>query len=271
MSRSTRILTAAALLAVIAAPQGCAERDNSLPRGFDQGAVMTTTSKGEASIFGRETSLSAMDDLNSGFLVADDRGGAILIPGAPRGQQNKGFIEARDLKLQIRELCDQLLATVSNEGLLGMVALPSSFVELDDFDKTSSLGRYMAEGMIYEFNKRGFPIREYRMSNVIRVRPEDGEFVLSRNLGNLPGREKWAALVAGTYYADKDAVFINARLIRAADGMVLRTGQLVLRTDGLLNRMLGRRSVDVGPLAAGTMQIRSLNDAGPGYVPSGRK
>ena len=49
--------------------------------------------------------------------------------------------------------------------------------------------------------------------------------------------QKWAALVVGTYYVDKDATFINARLVRASDGLVMRTGQLVLVNTPIVTRM----------------------------------
>ena len=49
--------------------------------------------------------------------------------------------------------------------------------------------------------------------------------------------QKWAALVVGTYYVDKDATFINARLVRASDGLVMRTGQLVLVNTPIVQRM----------------------------------
>ena len=36
---------------------------------------------------------------------------------------------------------------------------------------------------------------------------------------------------------DKDATFINARLVRASDGLVMRTGQLVLVNTPIVTRM----------------------------------
>lgn len=146
------------------------------------------------------------------------------------------YMEAQELKLKVRELADQLLATMPNDCLTGLVALPTAFVNLDNFQQSSAFGRLVGESMIYEFNQRSFPVREYRLPGYIAMRAEQGDFALARQ-GLVNAQEKWAALLIGTYYRDKDAVFVNARLVRAADGMVLRTAQLVLANSELVARL----------------------------------
>lgn len=146
------------------------------------------------------------------------------------------YLEAQELKLKVRELADQLLATLPNDCLTGLVALPTSFVNLDNFQQSSTFGRLVGESLIYEFNQRSFPVREYRLPGYIAMRAEQGDFALARQ-GLVNAQEKWAALLLGTYYRDKDAVFVNARLVRAADGMVLRTAQLVLVNTALVDRL----------------------------------
>ena len=54
----------------------------------------------------------------------------------------------------------------------------------------------------------------------------------------------------GTYYRDVDAVFVNARMIRPSDGLVLRTAQLVLPMNVLVRRMSARP-----PLPSGSLRI----------------
>ncbi|MDE7371849.1 MAG: hypothetical protein K2N07_08960, partial [Desulfovibrio sp.] len=61
--------------------------------------------------------------------------------------------------------------------------------------------------------------------------------------------QKWAALVVGTYYVDKDATFVNVRLVRASDGLVLRTGELVLVNTPVVLRM-GKSDPPAVPVAA---------------------
>ena len=192
-----------------------------------------------------------------GLLIPDLDGNYVLIPGGERPAPDPGFAQARELKLRMRELVSQLLDTWPNDSLAGIVALPAAFVSLDNFNETSGLGRYMAESLFYEFNTRGFAVREYRADGVIRMTPGQGEFALSRALPDVRVEGNWAALVTGTYYREQDALFVNARMIRPADGLVLRTAQLVLPMNSLMRRM--STPPPPHPLRPGTLRV---NQAG---------
>lgn len=162
-----------------------------------------------------------------------------LMPGcskAPATAKDPGYIDAVELKLKFRELADQMLATMPNDALQGVVAMPTSFVDENNTSRSSPLGRLMGEAMFYEFNQRGFPSREYRLTGNIAVVGGRDDLALIEN-AVIPAGQKWAALVVGTYYVDKDATFVNARLVRATDGLVMRTGQLVLVNTPIVARM----------------------------------
>lgn len=151
--------------------------------------------------------------------------------------RNNGYVDAVELKLKCRELADQMLSTVPNSALQGFVAMPTSFVDENNTSRSSPLGRLIAESMFYEFNQRGFPTREYRLTGKIDVVGGKNDLALAANQVVPTKGQKWAALLVGTYYADKDATFINARLVRASDGLVLRTAQLVLPNTPVVARM----------------------------------
>ncbi len=164
---------------------------------------------------------------------------ALLATGCGQNENLRPeYIDAQELKLKIRELADQMLATRDNTALTGLVAMPSSFVNLDNKMQTSPFGNLMGESLIYEFNQRAFPVREYRLTGDIRIsHTKRGDFALLRD-GFVPANETWSAIIVGTYYQDEEAVFVNARLVRASDGLVLRTGQLVLAITPVIERML---------------------------------
>lgn len=163
---------------------------------------------------------------------------ALLAGCGSKGTPNDaGYVNAVELKLKCRELADQMLATVPNDALQGFVAMPTSFVDENNTSRSSPLGRLMAESMFYEFNQRGFPTREYRLTGNISVVGGRDDLALVANQIVPTQGQKWAALVVGTYYVDKDATFVNVRLVRASDGLVLRTGQLVLVNTPVVARM----------------------------------
>lgn len=157
-------------------------------------------------------------------------------PQQPRATDPE-YVNAVEFKLKMRELADQMLATTPNSALGDLVAMPTSFVDMDNKRQTSPLGNLIAESLIYEFNQRGFPVCEYRLTGNIDMIMGQGDFALLRQGVMSTVGKKWAALIVGTYYRTPEAVFVNARLVRANDGMVLRTGQLVLVRNALIERL----------------------------------
>lgn len=149
-----------------------------------------------------------------------------------------GLVDAQELRLKLRELADQLLASTPNEGIGNLVAMPTSFVDVDHKNQTSALGNLCAESLIYEFNQRGYPVSEYRLSGDVDVLLGQGDFALLRQGVTKTAGKQWAALMVGTYAVAGDSVFVNGRLVRASDGMVLRTGQVLLPKNELVASML---------------------------------
>ncbi|MDR1777777.1 MAG: hypothetical protein LBR31_08140 [Desulfovibrio sp.] len=182
------------------------------------------------------------------------------------GKPNTGradYVDAVELKLKCRELADQMLATMPNDALQGFVAMPVAFVDQNNSSRSSPLGRLIAESLFYEFNQRGFPTREYRLSGAISVTGGRDDLALVSNQIVPTQGQKWAALIVGTYYVEKNATFVNARLVRASDGLVLRTGQLVLVNTPVVARM-GKPDAPVssGSSAAGPLVTQNSKNAG---------
>ena len=226
--------------------------DQTDTAGFERGSAMKTGHPGQILHQGQAVPSQNMLRHDNGLLLPDGRGGLVVVPGAPVSAPNPNYVDARELKLKMRELAAQLIAGLDG-SLSSYIALPTAFVTQDDFDRSSSLGRFIVEQMYYEFNQRGLPTREYRLDGKLTQR-EDGEFILVRNPGasNLDPRTLY---LVGTYYTDNFSVFINARLIRS-DGRVVRTGQLVMASTPLTRRMIaasGRK------LPAEGLEIRDFN------------
>jgi hypothetical protein len=85
-------------------------------------------------------------------------------------------------------------------------------------------------------------VREYRANGGINMREGTGEMALARKGKVATAKGKGNALLVGTYHQDPDAIFINARLLRAADGLVLRTGQVMLTPNPVTLRMANAAS-----------------------------
>ncbi len=143
-------------------------------------------------------------------------------------------LEMTELKLQVRELASQLLDHYPGVALQGMIAFPTSFVNLSNFHETSDLGRYIPEALIYEFNLRGFPVAEYRLDGRISLNSH-GEFALTRDINDVYYSDNEVVLV-GTFLEEDNGIFVNARLVRS-DGMVLRTAQILIPMNDMIADM----------------------------------
>jgi hypothetical protein len=86
------------------------------------------------------------------------------------------------------------------------------------------------------------------------MQPGEGEFVLTRKMGALSGRNSNVVFVTGTYFREKDSIFVNARMIRGSDGLVLRTGQLIIQNNELIDNLFAR---SIRRLHTGTVSIVS--------------
>jgi hypothetical protein len=213
-----------------------------------------------SNVNGRALVVRTAEGMYSGVFVPDGRGGYVWVGDArPMQLPDQRTEQGRELVLQIRDLADQLFASFSSQGEDAQLAVPTCFVNLDDFTSTSSLGRLMAEQMFYECNRRGMAVQEYRMTEDVTLLEQDGEFVLTRD-GSLSANKISATqVILGTYSFGRDNIFINARVCDLENGRVLSAAMKVMPQNMVTRRMLAKGT---GPdLSAVDIALRTrLND-----------
>jgi TolB-like protein len=106
--------------------------------------------------------------------------------------------------------------------------LAATFVDINNLEMSSGLGRVIGEQIGSRFAQQGFTVVEIKMRNNIFVREGSGEFALSRSVKEISQSHNAAAVIAGTYAIGRQSVFVNARLIRATDNLVLAAYDYVL-------------------------------------------
>ncbi|MCP5424510.1 MAG: hypothetical protein H6970_05520 [Gammaproteobacteria bacterium] len=99
--------------------------------------------------------------------------------------------------------------------------LVATFVDVNALENSSALGRIVAEQVSSRFAQQGFSVIEMKLRNNIFIRQNGGEFVLSRDVRELSQTHNASAVLAGTYAVGRRSVYVSARLIRAADSLVL--------------------------------------------------
>lgn len=241
-----RTLLGIALIIGIIATSGCASSNDAQSNYFatqtEQSQTPVSGRAGSMQHNGESVSTITTRSVGAGVAVPNTDGSMTIVTGDTPTPPSEAYIDARELKLRIRELGEQLIAESTDPYLRSAVAMPTSFVSLNNFNVTSALGQLISEQLIYEFNQRGFPVKEYRLDASI-IQKSSGEFYLSReHLQRVAVNTPGTIVLVGTFQEDQQAIFINARLIRPSDGKVIRTGNLVLDANPLTKRLARRRT-----------------------------
>lgn len=108
--------------------------------------------------------------------------------------------QGMELNWLVARMTDQLMERKSLTTLTEPIAV-ASFVDLDTLQDTNWMGQQIEESFIYELNRRGEVVVDFKLTGSIKVTPQ-GDFVLSRNYKDLsprlPSPASWSAPSAAT-------------------------------------------------------------------------
>ena len=216
-------------------------------RGYEEGQIKTPA--------GTYASYKA-NGVPTDFLVPNAMGNSFIrIPIENKFNPSAAYLDAQELRLKVREMTSQLLETWAFSGIKDMVAYVTTFTPQDNLMLSSPFGQYVRDAFIYEFNNRGFPVRDFSARDLI-VSEAGFSYGVSNGSYKTPVVSKNTAVLTGTFYRDKDYLFMNVRLVRGYDGMVLRTAQTIFPVTPLLARMTERPVPPLEPpLSMGGLQI----------------
>lgn len=115
---------------------------------------------------------------------------------------------------------------MKNEYDNGKIAI-TTFVELNDFSKTSKFGRVLSESLINELSFKNLNLLDFRAKRTISINNE-GEFFLSRDAKFLRKSMNSKYILVGTYSKNIDkGLLINARIINSKTGVVVSTASII--------------------------------------------
>jgi len=150
-----------------------------------------------------------------------------------------------DLPLAVKGMVRQLLQSGGEDNVSEHVVAVSTFVNLNQLYRTSSLGRYLSEQLISNLHEAGVQVIEVRKTPGLMVRENFGEYALSRNMAELSYVQKADAILAGTYTFVDDRLFVNARLLDNEDGLVLASASFESKVGSLISAFLADEGMPV--------------------------
>jgi TolB-like protein len=106
----------------------------------------------------------------------------------------------------------------------------TSFVNLQQLNKTSQFGQVLGESLYSELFIRGFQISDFRGQNAISVNGS-GEFYITRNVTKLQAEVPNTYVLVGTYSKIDQNVMINARILDNKTGKIVTSARSMYAND----------------------------------------
>jgi TolB-like protein len=155
------------------------------------------------------------------------------IPEAPAHSADNFYqpnVSKMSIKAYTYMLADELLVDVEPSMLSGNIAVTqfvcqsSRQIDLVSGDPLNQLGGQLEEGFVYELNKRGFSVVDFKMMDVIRM-TEQGEEVWSRKSELLPRSIEARYVLSGTYSEHEKGAIVNVKLVNFNNKSVVAAAQ----------------------------------------------
>lgn len=141
----------------------------------------------------------------------------------------------------------------------------TTFVNLEDLHTTSPFGRLCGEQLMSELTMRGYDVIELRHGDAITFLNPDGEFSLSREASAVRQNQRLGAILAGTYSASPERVYVNVRLVDPSSSRVLSAASVEMSRTKEISKLLRGGAI---PLTLERVPVRNLAPAVPMSPPA---
>ncbi|MDH3392831.1 MAG: FlgO family outer membrane protein [Desulfobulbaceae bacterium] len=128
---------------------------------------------------------------------------------------------------QLSEFCREIAGKVyyelkqnGSKHLTSRVAVVDA-VPLSDLKRETEFGRLISEYMLTDLADRGLKVTELRLGREINILPQTGEFILSRNIGELASDAPMLDYVlVSTFTNTRKTLILQGRLVGLKSGLV---------------------------------------------------
>jgi TolB-like protein len=129
---------------------------------------------------------------------------------------------------------------ITKRLLMEAPILYASFVDINDLEKSSPLGRIVSEQVSSRIAQHGFRVLEMKLrQHSIYIQKNEGEFLLSREIREISDSVDSDFVIVGTYAVAERNIYVSVRVVDTTDNSI-ETGydyqlQRNYETDSLLN------------------------------------
>ena len=116
----------------------------------------------------------------------------------------------------------------------------ATIVNIDALEQTTTLGRLVSEQLSTHLAQGGLSMIEMKLRNNVYLKRNQGELMLTREIGEVATAHNAQAIVVGSYAETSDMVFINVKVIQPNTNFVLAGQDYVLAKEAIVRSMLQR-------------------------------
>ncbi|MFZ6771559.1 FlgO family outer membrane protein [Undibacterium sp. SXout7W] len=117
----------------------------------------------------------------------------------------------------------------------------ATLANINALEESSAFGRILAEHVSGQFSRSGYRMVEMKFRDKVFMKQNVGELLLTREIKEVAQNHSAQAVIVGTYAESDKLVFVNLKLIRPGDNIVLGTYDYAIPMDKTIKALLGRR------------------------------
>lgn len=155
-------------------------------------------------------------------------------------EANYASTSANTLVAANYKAADALLLQLNGKLQPDQPLMMATIVNIDALEQTSTLGRLVSEQVSTRLAQGGLKMLEMKLRNNVYLKRDQGELMLTREIGEVAHTHNAQAIVVGSYAESSDMVFINIKVIAPNTNFVLAGTDFVMAKEGIVRSMLLR-------------------------------
>ena len=158
----------------------------------------------------------------------------------PKDEGNYSTVSSNQFISANYKAADTLLQQLSGKLVADKPLIMATIVNIDALDQTTTLGRLVSEQLSTRMAQGGLQMLEMKLRNSVYLKRNQGELMLTREIGEVATSHNAQAIVVGSYAETSDMVFINVKVIQPNTNLVLAGHDYVLTKEAIVRSMLHR-------------------------------
>ena len=120
----------------------------------------------------------------------------------------------------------------------------ATVVDIDQLERSSTLGRYISESVSARFTQHRYRMVEMKFQNAVYMKRDEGEMMLTREIRDIASAHRAQAVIVGTYSRGNSTVLINLKVVQPETNIVLAAFDYALRMNRDVCALVNRNARD---------------------------